>query len=155
VNVSPSSIRITEYEPGAIAELVPMWRASFEYGVGIVDPNPIEDQAAYFRTKVVPRNRVRLAWSGGELAAFIASTPESIALLHVKVSHIGKGIGTRLLRLAQDESAGSLWLYTFQQNERACRFYESRGFEVAARGFEPSWRLPDVKYVWSRPRGAA
>ena len=129
-----------------------MWRASFEFGVGIVDPNPIEQQAAYFRTKVVPENRVRLAWSRGELVAFMASTPESITLLHVKVSHIGRGIGTQLLRLAQTESSGSLWLFAFQRNARACRFYERRGFKPAARGFEPFWQLEDVKYVWHEDR---
>lgn len=87
--------------------------------------------------------------------AFLGSTPESITLLHVKVSHIGHGIGTRLLRLAQEESSGSLWLYTFARNQRACRFYERHEFEVAARGFEPFWQLEDVKYVWARQRSAA
>ncbi|MBK6787732.1 MAG: GNAT family N-acetyltransferase [Betaproteobacteria bacterium] len=150
-----ASVRITDFDPSVIDELVPMWRASFEFGVGIVDTNPIEGQAEYFRTKVVPENRVRLAWSGNELVAFMASTPESITLLHVKVSHIGRGIGTRLLRLAQEESSGSLWLFTFARNERACRFYERHGFKVAARGFEPFWQLEDVKYVWVSQQSAA
>jgi ribosomal protein S18 acetylase RimI-like enzyme len=147
-------IRVTDFDPSVTGELVPMWRESFEFGVGIVDPNPIEEQVAYFRNRVVPENLVRLAWSQGELVAFMASTPESITLLHVKVSHIGRGIGKQLLRLAQAESSGSLWLFTFRQNERACRFYEHHGFTVAARGFEPNWKLEDVKYVWARQSGA-
>jgi ribosomal protein S18 acetylase RimI-like enzyme len=96
---------------------------------------------------------VRVVWSRGELVAFMAATPESITLLHVKVSHIGRGIGTQLLRLAQAESSGSLWLYTFKRNEHACRFYEHHGFKVASRGFEPTWQLEDVKYIWARPQG--
>jgi ribosomal protein S18 acetylase RimI-like enzyme len=155
VNHPHTSVRITEFVPSVTDELVSMWRASFEFGVGIVDPNPIADQADYFRTKVVPENRVRLAWLQGELVAFMASTPESIAQLHVKVSHIGRGIGTQLLSLAQAESSGSLWLFTFARNGRACRFYERHGFAVAARGFEPFWQLDDVKYVWVRQEGAA
>jgi ribosomal protein S18 acetylase RimI-like enzyme len=146
---------ISEFDPRFTDELVPLWRESFEFGVGVVDPHPIEEQAAYFRNRVVPENRVRVAWSQGELVAFLASTPESITLLHAKVSHIGRGIGTQLLRTAQAESSGSLWLFTFQRNVRACRFYERHGFEVAARGFEPTWQLEDVKYVWTRQHGAA
>jgi ribosomal protein S18 acetylase RimI-like enzyme len=155
VNRQLASVRISEFEPSVTDELVAMWRESFEFGVGVVDPHPIEKQAAYFRAKVVPENRVRLAWSDGDLVAFLASTPESITLLHVKVSHIGRGIGTQLLRLAQAESSGRLWLYTFKRNERACRFYERHGFTAAARGFEPIWQLEDVKYVWARQQGAA
>lgn len=147
-------MRITEFDASVTEELVPMWRASFEFGVGIVDGNPIEEQAEYFRTKVVPENRIRLAWSASELVAFMASTPESITLLHVKVSHIGQGIGTQLLRLAQADSSGSLWLFTFARNERACRFYERHAFKVVERGFEPFWQLEDVKYVWVRQQCA-
>ena len=150
-----TSVRIRDFDPSVTDELVPMWCASFEFGVGIVDTNPIEGQEEYFRTKVVPENRVRLAWSGNELVAFIASTPESITLLHVKVAHEGHGIGTCLLRLAQEESSGSLWLYTFARNERACRFYEGHGFTVAERGIEPFWQLESLKYVWARQQGAA
>ena len=71
-----------------------MWRESFEFGVGITDPHPIEEQEAYWRSKVVPHNQVRVAWLQDELVAFMASTPKSVTLLHVKVSHIGRGIGT-------------------------------------------------------------
>jgi ribosomal protein S18 acetylase RimI-like enzyme len=146
----PAPLRLTDFDPGVTDELVPLWRESFEFGVGIRDPHSIEEQTAFFRSEIVPKNRVRLAWSQDELAGFMASTPETVTLLHVKVSHIGRGIGTQLLRLAQDESSGSLWLFTFRQNERACRFYEGHGFKVVARGFEPTWQLEDVKYAWSR-----
>ena len=155
MNLPRPSVRVTEFDHRATDELVPMWRESFEFGVGVADPHSLEEQRAYFLSKVLPENRVRLAWSGEELVAFLASTSESVTLLHVKVSHIGHGIGTQLLRLAQAESSGSLWLFTFQRNERACRFYEHHGFDVVARGFEPTWKLDDVKYLWVRRPGAA
>ncbi len=71
-------------------------------------------------------------------------------LSRVKVSHIGRGNGTPLRRLVQAESSGDLWLYTFQQDERACRLNERHGFKTAARGFDPSRQLKDVRYVWER-----
>ena len=135
--------------------LVRMWRASFEHGVGITDPHPLDEQIEYLRANVIPTNRVRVAKEGETIVGFLASNAESIAQLHVRVQNIGRGIGTRLLRLAQSESAGSLWLFTFAQNVRACRFYEHHGFAAVAHGFEPMWRLEDVKYQWARRESVA
>ena len=50
-----------------LVELVSMWRASFEYGVGIIDPHPLEAQRRYFLDDVLPHNDVRLALVGGQL----------------------------------------------------------------------------------------
>ncbi len=132
-----------------------MWRASFEHGVGVVDPHSIEEQAAFFEAKVRPVCRVRLAWSKGRLVGFLASTRESISQLYVHVDHLRQGIGSQLLHLAQAESSGTLWLYTFARNTNACRFYESHGFRAAEHGFEPFWQLEDVKYLWRRNEGGA
>lgn len=145
-----AAVQVAEFDPAVTDELVRLWRASFEFGVGITDPHPIDEQVHHFRTQVVPHNRVRLAWAGSELVAFMASTPRTVTLLHVAVAHVRRGIGSTLLRLAQQESSGTLSLFTFARNERACRFYERHGFTVAARGFEPFWQLDDVQYVWAR-----
>jgi ribosomal protein S18 acetylase RimI-like enzyme len=146
--------RVEDFRPADTDALVRMWRASFEYGVGIVDPHPLEEQIEYLRTRVVPLHRVRVAKEGDSIVGFLASNRESIAQLHVRVQDIGRGIGTLLLRLAQAESSGGLWLFTFARNVRACRFYEHHGFVAVARGFEPMWKLDDVKYQWIRPVNA-
>ena len=127
----------------------------FEHGVGITDPYTLDEQIEYLRTEVMPANRVRVAKQNGTIVAFLASNPESIAQLHVRVQNIGCGIGTQMLQLAQSESSGSLWLFTFAQNLRACRFYEHHGFVAVAYGFEPIWKLNDVKYQWVRRESAA
>jgi GNAT superfamily N-acetyltransferase len=141
-------LRIRAFEPGDVHELIPMWRQSFEHGVGVIDPHPIEAQAAYFREQVLPANAVRVALDGGRLVGFCASNPESVSQLYVRVDHIGQGIGLRLLDLAKRESAGSLWLHTFARNTNARRFYERHGFVAVEHGFEPTWQLDDVKYRW-------
>ena len=127
----------------------------FEHGVGITDPYTLDEQIEYLRTEVMPANRVRVAKQNGTIVAFLASSPESIAQLHVRVQNIGCGIGTQMLQLAQSESSGSLWLFTFAQNLRARRFYERHGFVAVAYGFEPIWKLNDVKYQWVRRESAA
>ena len=149
------TLRIEDFRSTDTDALVRMWRASFEHGVGIVDPHSLEEQIEYLRTKVIPVHRVRVAKEDESIVGFLASNHESIAQLYVRVQDIGRGIGTQLLRLAQSESSGSLWLFTFAQNASACRFYEHHGFVAMEHGFEPTWRLNDVKYQWVRRENVA
>jgi ribosomal protein S18 acetylase RimI-like enzyme len=141
-------LHIRGFEPDDLRELVPMWRQSFEHGVGIVDPNPIAAQVAYFHEQVLPTHAVRVALDGDRLVGFCASNAEWVSQLHVRVEYIGQGIGSRLLDVAKQHSAGGLWLYTFARNTNARRFYERRGVVAVAFGFEPVWQLDDVKYRW-------
>ena len=141
---------LVEYRAEWLSELVPMWRASFEDGVGVRDPHPIAEQEQFFLSTVLPHNAVRLALLEEQLVGFVAASPEAVPQLYVRVGFQRQGIGTRMLEWAKNQSAGTLWLYTFQRNHRACTFYEHNGFAAVARGFEPMWQLEDVKYQWER-----
>jgi ribosomal protein S18 acetylase RimI-like enzyme len=142
------------YEAGRLDELIAMWRASFEFGVSVVDPNPLEAQREFFVREILPNNDVRLAVKGDRLVGFIAASQESIPALYVHVDAIGQGIGTLLLDWAKAQSGGRLWLYTFERNTRAQRFYESSGFTITERGFEEDWQLADLKYEWAEASSA-
>jgi len=131
-------------------ELLPMWRESFEFGVGITDLSPFAGQRAYFWSEVAPKYSIRVARSDTQLLGFVAACSESVAQLYVRVGHHQKGIGTGLLDWAKCQSAGQLWLYTFAQNSNARAFYEKHGFRATVHGFEPHWQLADVRYEWSR-----
>lgn len=146
----PRMLHIEDFAPHELEPLVRLWRESFEQGVGITDTNPLEAQIDYFRREIAPTNRVRLARREGQMVGVLASNAESVNLLYVRVGCHRQGIGKQLLDLAKAESSGSLWLYTFARNQVACAFYESQGFEVVQRGFEPFWQLEDVKFSWSR-----
>jgi len=141
---------VEAFNPADALPLVHMWRASFEFGVGIKDRHPIEEQLAFLHEQLVPHNTIRVAKQGALVVGFCAFTAESISALYVRVERFGQGIGSHLLRLAQEHSSGSLWLYTFAQNHRARRFYERKGFIEVAHGFENMWRLEDVRCEWSR-----
>ena len=125
-----------------------MWRESFEFGVGVVDPHPIEEQRQWFVETVVPSNTIRMALLDDELVGFIAATRESITHLYVRVGHHHRSVGTQLLGWAKAQSGGKLWLFAFARNAVARAFYEKHGFEIIARGFEPTWQLDDIKYEW-------
>ena len=45
-------IQVVDFRPEFTDELVPMWRESFEDGVGIVDWHPLEEQRQFFLTDV-------------------------------------------------------------------------------------------------------
>jgi ribosomal protein S18 acetylase RimI-like enzyme len=80
----------------------------------------------------------------------VAASPDTISQLYVRKGFHRQGIGSRMLGWAKEQSAGSLWLYTFARNAVACAFYEHHGFHVAARGYEPYWKLDDVRYEWHK-----
>jgi GNAT superfamily N-acetyltransferase len=132
------------------AELVRMWRASFEHGVGVRDPHPVAQQRAFLLDQVVPGHRVVVANDTSGIVAFLASTEVSVGHLYVRVDRIGEGIGSSLLGLAMQESRGHLWLYTFARNLGARAFYARHGFVEVARGFESTWQLEDVRMEWTR-----
>lgn len=146
-------MQIEVFQPHQALALTRMWRASFEHGVGVRDPHPIEDQVAYLLDQVVPGRSVRVALQAQQICGFIAYDHQTIVQLYVRVQDIGQGLGTRLLRLAQAECSGSLSLFTFARNRRARAFYEHHGFVAIAQGFEPTWQLDDVKYRWVRGEG--
>lgn len=148
--MSTARVALVEFEPRRLDELVCLWRASFEAGVGIVDPHPLAQQRSYFVDEVLPRNDVRVALRDEQIVGFVAATRESIAQLYVRVGCQREGIGTALLDWAKAQSNGRLWLYTFARNRGAQAFYERNGFVVAARGFEPTWQLEDIRYEWRR-----
>jgi ribosomal protein S18 acetylase RimI-like enzyme len=143
-------MRTDAYEPADAVELVNMWRESFEHGVGIQDPNPIQGQLAFFLNAVVPVNQVRVVRHEQAIVAFLASTPECVSQLYVRVQNIGQGLGTQLIETAKTESRGSLWLYTFAQNTYARRFYERHGFVELERESENMYKLEAIKYKWLR-----
>jgi ribosomal protein S18 acetylase RimI-like enzyme len=154
-----NEIVLVAFDPTFTGELLPMWRASFENGIGILDPNPIEGLKQYFLGEVVPTNDVRVAWRGSEIIGFVAATPESVSHLYVRIGCQRAGLGTRMLDWAKAQSNGSLWLYTFAQNTRACAFYERNGFRDVAHGFAEPWpgaqRLEDVRFEWTATDGSS
>ena len=143
-------MQVAAYEPADALELVNMWRESFEFGVGITDPNPIQDQLNFFLREIVPHNDVTVVKDEEVIIGFLASVPESVSHLYIRVQNIGHGIGSHLLGLAKAKSGGSLWLYTFAQNTNARRFYERHGFTEVERESENMYKLEAIKYKWLR-----
>jgi ribosomal protein S18 acetylase RimI-like enzyme len=151
-----SQLSIQPFDAIDTDEVLWLWRRSFEHGVGIVDPDPtIEGIRGYFLAEVLPKDEIFVAKEEGSIVGVVAFDRESVSALYVRIEAIGQGIGSKLINLAKEASSGSLWLFTFAKNQNARRFYAKHGFVEIAYGFEPVWKLDDVKLSWSRPKGAA
>jgi ribosomal protein S18 acetylase RimI-like enzyme len=148
---SPPAVALVPFEPARTDELIRLWRAAFEHGVGIVDPHPFSAHRAYLEREVLPGHAVWMALLDERLAGFVAASADSVAQLHVRVDLHRRGIGSLLLDHAKARSAGSLWLYTFARNRIARAFYARQGFVEVEHGFEPTWQLDDVKLEWKTP----
>jgi ribosomal protein S18 acetylase RimI-like enzyme len=144
-------IEIHPFDPQDEDTVLWLWRRSFEHGVEVDDPDPALDGIrGYFRAEILPKNDVHVAKDGSEIVGVVASNKESVSALYVRVDSIGRGIGSALIELAKSNSNGSLWLFTFEKNANARRFYAKHGFEEIEYGFEPFWKLSDVKLRWSQ-----
>lgn len=127
-----------------------MWRESFEHAVGVSNPHPFEDQLRFLNEELSQTHSVWLALeeSSGKVIGVLAFTPHKISQLYVHVDHQNMGIGSALLDIAKEHADGCLRLFTFERNKKARQFYESRGFNLVARGFEDAMKLEDVEYEW-------
>lgn len=151
---APSSpgFDLQPYAPAWRDALVAMWRESFEHGVGVTDPHPLHEQAAFFEREVLPQYPVRLALvleGAPRLVGFVAASGDMVAQLYVRVGWHRRGIGRLLLAWAKSQSGGRLVLYTFARNAGARAFYAREGFVEVAQGFEPTWQLEDVRLEWT------
>ena len=112
-----------------------------------------EDQW-FFRGRVLRTCEVWGAFDGGSMIGMLAFREDWIDQLYVLPTAQRRGVGTGLLRIAQDAS-DRLYLWTFQRNQAARRFYEARGFALVREtdGAENEEREPDALYFWTRPKG--
>jgi putative acetyltransferase len=110
-----------------------------------------EEDERYFRDHLFPRAEVWGALEGDILVGIMAFRDGWIDQLYVRPDAQGKGVGTRLLEVAQ-ASCPRLYLWTFQRNAQARRFYENRGFTLVREtdGSTNQEKEPDALYSWSR-----
>jgi ribosomal protein S18 acetylase RimI-like enzyme len=114
-----------------------------------------DDVRHWIRRRLIPAGRTTVAVADGSVIGMLAVSSGTdcswIDQLYLLPEWVDRGIGSRLLRLALSQLPPPVRLYTFQCNERARRFYESRGFEeiVFGDGSGNEERCPDILYEWN------
>lgn len=123
-----------------------MWRLSKEKVIGQKEIHSFESHV-HFLNHILPQDyEIYVALENGRVVGIVAFNSDELNQLYVTNGQQGKWIGEALLNLAKEHSGGSLFLYTFQINKRAQRFYEKHGFEENGRGYKNEENLPDIKY---------
>jgi GNAT superfamily N-acetyltransferase len=114
-----------------------------------------EEDLKFFADRFLPTQEVWAADDGGSIVGYVGFDAGWIHHLYVLPERQGEGIGPKLLDLAMnDDRPRRLW--TFQENERARRFYEARGFVLIqlTDGSENEENTPDALYEWRPGRGS-
>ena len=109
----------------------------------------------FFSERFLPANETWLAEADGQVVGYLGFDADWINHLYVLPDFQGRGLGPALLEKAlADGRSRRLW--TFQQNARARKFYEDRGFVAVefGDGSTNEEKTPDVMYEW-RPGPSA
>jgi GNAT superfamily N-acetyltransferase len=111
-----------------------------------------EEDRWFFRERVFRTCEVWGAFDSAVMIGMIAFRENWIDQLYVLPKAQGRGVGTKLLQVAQ-RSFDRLQLWTFQRNVPARRFYEARGFALVREtdGGGNEEKEPDALYLWTRP----
>jgi GNAT superfamily N-acetyltransferase len=113
-----------------------------------------DDVRDWLRRNLIPAGRTTVAVADGRVIGVLAVSRGTdcswIDQLYLLPDWVERGIGTRLLELAQRELLPPIRLYTFQCNERARCFYERRGFQAISfgDGSGNEEKCPDILYEW-------
>jgi ribosomal protein S18 acetylase RimI-like enzyme len=87
----------------------------------------------------------------GAVVGYAAVQDDELASLYVDPAAQGAGVGTRLLRDAEqrirDGGHGRAWLYVYADNAQGCAFYERHGWSaVGGLLGVGKWRAPGRRY---------
>lgn len=146
--------RATREDVGAIARL---HRLSFRTAMPqMLELHTPAEDVAFFSNVVFADDEVWLAEQDGFVTGFIAFRVGWIDHLYVHPDYQNRGIGSALLKIAQDQMP-LLHLWTFQCNRVARRFYHKHGFcvERETDGADNEEKQPDVLYRWTRDSNAS
>jgi GNAT superfamily N-acetyltransferase len=115
----------------------------------------LEEAIAWMAGEILPKQVVRIAEVDGSAAGYIVFSDEWIDQLYVHPDSHGRGVGSALLASVMADARGRK-LWTFQQNVRARRFYEARGFVLLelTDGSGNEEKTPDALYQWRPVSGA-
>jgi len=148
----PDPVEILRPANAADAEAIAtVLRASLASHHWIPTLHTPDEDLAFVREHMLPRQAVTVAVADGRVVGFIAVEGAWVEQLYLDPQWTGRGMGGRLLAAAT-AGLGEAKLFCFQANTGARRFYERHGFRAEAMrgGADNEEGLPDMLYVRRR-----
>ena len=104
-----------------------------------------------FGTLLVEKTQVLVLRADSEMDGFLATQDDEIQALYLRRKARRKGFGKTLVDHAKSQR-NQLFLWVFQANSAAIRFYEREGFREIDRtdGSGNDEGLPDIRMMWQR-----
>lgn len=147
--LSKHSVALRPARPDDAQALAVILRTCFRVSLPFLpELHTAEEDLAYMTARIARPDPVWLAEIDGTPAGFITFRDGWIDHLYVHPDRQGQGIGPVLLAKALEDGR-PVQLWTFQQNARARRFYEARGFRAVefTDGEGNEEKTPDVRYL--------
>lgn len=112
------------------------------------------EETKNFIYKLVKSKNVLIAKDGNKAAGFIYANDSYVEHLYVHPNFQNKGVGKLLLDYVKTENPNGLYLWVFEENKDAIRFYEREGFTLKEKRDITEAKneegLPDRKYFWRK-----
>jgi ribosomal protein S18 acetylase RimI-like enzyme len=137
--------------PEDAGEIAATFTASFETLLTFLPNLHTREEHRHFINEIVPvDHELWVAEEDGRVVALAAIGESTLGHLYVRPDYQGRGIGSALLDKTKELRPDGFTLWTFPQNERACRFYERHGLRAITHGDGSGNEegLPDVQYEW-------
>jgi GNAT superfamily N-acetyltransferase len=151
---STGAIAVRRGTPADALPAAEVWLRSRKAAMPAI-PAPVhsdDEVRHHFRTTIAGERELWVAVeaAGTEVVGLLVLDGGEVDQLYVDPSRWSRGIGSLLLAHAKQQRPDGLWLWTFQANTGARRFYERHGFVAVAAtdGSGNEEHAPDVRYAW-------
>ena len=124
-----------------------IWLAASVAGQAFVPPEFWKSRRQSMVDIYLPASEVFMGSVQGQEAGFYALSGTTLAALFILPEFWGKGVGGALLRRLQGNRQ-RIDLYVYKQNQRALRFYESKGFLPVRVQVCPHTGEAEILMVW-------
>ncbi len=135
----------TGADVNATAKILGDWCEETPY----IPPLHTREEDRGFMQKVIDTQDVLVTETNGDVQGFIARDQTEIGQFYLAPGARGQGAGTAMMAEMKTRS-DQLWLWCFQANTEARRFYDRQGFVMdhMTDGVGNEENLPDIRYVW-------
>ena len=126
-------VDIRKANPAEYSEIIEVWETSVRATHHFLSEEDIQFFKSKMADEYLPSVDLYITKASNEkISAFMGLSPNKIEMLFVRPEYIGQGIGSRLIEFAIND-CGIRKVDVNEQNPKALKFYEQKGFHVISR----------------------